>query len=51
MNDSLLPVMYFIHGGGFLVGDAVLYVPTKLMDEGVVVVTVQYRLGLFGERL
>lgn len=43
-----LPVMVFIHGGAYMSGDAFLYVPTKLMDRDVVVVVVQYRLGLFG---
>lgn len=41
--------MVFIHGGAYMSGDAFLYVPTKLMDRDVLVVTVQYRLGLFGE--
>lgn len=43
-----LPVMVFIHGGAYMSGDSYLYVPTKLMDRDVLVVTVQYRLGLFG---
>lgn len=41
--------MVFIHGGAYMSGDSFLYVPTKLMDRNVLVVTVQYRLGLFGE--
>lgn len=40
--------MVFFHGGAYISGDASLYVPTKLMDGGVIVVVVQYRLGFFG---
>ena len=47
-GQNALPVMVFIHGGAYMSGDAFLYVPTKLMDKDVVVVVVQYRLGLLG---
>ena len=47
-RQDALPVMVFIHGGAYMSGDAFLYVPTKLMDRDVVVVVVQYRLGLLG---
>ncbi|XP_042203071.1 esterase FE4-like [Homarus americanus] len=43
-----LPVMFWIHGGSYMTGDANLYVPTKLMDRDVMVVVVQYRLGTLG---
>lgn len=49
--DSVLPVMVFIHGGSFTVGstDPAQYGPDYLMDtEEVIVVTVAYRLGIFG---
>ncbi|HEX4352668.1 MAG TPA: carboxylesterase family protein [Polyangiales bacterium] len=42
------PVMFWIHGGAFLNGDATPYDPTKLVAQGVVVVTINYRLGMFG---
>ncbi len=43
------PVMLWIHGGGNTVGDAVPYDGSLLAREfGVVVVTVQYRMGVFG---
>ncbi|XP_071109078.1 cholinesterase-like [Haliotis cracherodii] len=43
------PVMVWIHGGGFMSGAAVEYEPWKLVTEtGVIVVTIQYRLGIFG---
>ncbi|XP_076470862.1 acetylcholinesterase-like [Babylonia areolata] len=42
-------VMVFIHGGGFYSGDAYTYRPSKLVaDGGVIVVVVQYRLGVLG---
>lgn len=47
-DEEYLPVMVWFHGGGYMSGDANLYVPTKLMDGGVMVVVVQYRLGSFG---
>lgn len=45
-----LPVMFWIHGGGFSNGSgtAALYDGTELAKQGVVVVTINYRLGRFG---
>jgi para-nitrobenzyl esterase len=42
------PVLVWIHGGGFTSGGGRDYDPTTLMAEGVVVVTVNYRLGALG---
>jgi len=45
-----LPVMVWIHGGGFTTGagSLVTYDGAALAREGVVVVTINYRLGPFG---
>jgi len=43
-----LPVMVWIHGGSFLVGESDDYVPSGLVRRGVIVVTVNYRLGALG---
>ncbi|MFD7256476.1 carboxylesterase/lipase family protein [Streptomyces sp. NPDC059874] len=44
-----LPVMVWFHGGGFLNGAGDLYRPERPAAQGdVVVVTVNYRLGVFG---
>lgn len=43
------PVMVFFYGGGFEVGAAYGYTAEYFLDEDVVFVVVQYRLGLFGE--
>jgi len=45
-----LPVMVYIHGGGFQSGDgnSDLVGPHFLLDEEVVLVTLNYRLGVFG---
>ncbi|MBN1833783.1 MAG: carboxylesterase family protein [Deltaproteobacteria bacterium] len=45
-----LPVMFWIHGGGFTAGATAerLYHGEYLAQKGVVVVTVGYRLGVFG---
>ncbi|XP_069822443.1 fatty acyl-CoA hydrolase precursor, medium chain-like [Dendropsophus ebraccatus] len=47
--DSKLPVMVFIHGGGLRSGGAAMFEGTALSAfENVVVVSMQYRLGLLG---
>ncbi|XP_062619060.1 carboxylesterase 1C-like [Saccostrea cucullata] len=44
-----LPVMVWIHGGGFMIGGGSQYKPQKLvLGGGVIVVTINYRLGLLG---
>jgi para-nitrobenzyl esterase len=43
-----LPVMVWLHGGGLLVGESDEYDPRRLVEQGVVVVTLNYRLGLLG---
>jgi para-nitrobenzyl esterase len=43
-----LPVFVWIHGGGFTSGAGRDYDPMKLAAEGLVVVTVNYRLGALG---
>lgn len=44
--------MFYIYGGGFLNGHALYqnYGPHLFMDQGVVVVTVNYRTGPFGKQ-
>jgi para-nitrobenzyl esterase len=43
-----LPVLVWIHGGGFTQGAGRDYDPTKLAADGIVVVTINYRLGALG---
>ncbi len=44
-----LPVMLWIHGGGNTIGDAIFYNGSRLASEQrVLVVTIHYRLGVFG---
>ena len=49
-ENSLHPVMVWIHGGGFFAGtgNPDLYGPEHLMDEDIVLVTLNYRLGPVG---
>ncbi|XP_076058871.1 juvenile hormone esterase-like [Oratosquilla oratoria] len=42
------PVMVFIHGGAYLSGDSASYGPEVLLDHDVILVVLQYRLGIFG---
>jgi para-nitrobenzyl esterase len=47
--DQKLPVMVWIHGGGLVTGGGELYDPTRIIDQsGVIVVTINYRLGYLG---
>ena len=43
-----LPVMVYIHGGGYEFGTAITYPGDHLALHGVVVVAIEYRLGPFG---
>lgn len=43
------PVMVWLHGGAFIYGSGgATYNPERLVENGVVVVTLNYRLGAFG---
>jgi para-nitrobenzyl esterase len=42
------PVMVWIHGGALVVGESDDYDPTALAQRGVIVVTINYRLGALG---
>jgi carboxylesterase type B len=54
MNNSTknTPVMVWIHGGGFVTGsgnsESDFYGPGHILDRDVVFVTLNYRLGPFG---
>ncbi|GJQ76667.1 hypothetical protein Trydic_g15525 [Trypoxylus dichotomus] len=50
ITKTLKPVMVYIHGGGFVEGHGRYEMagPEFLIPEGVVLVTINYRLGLFG---
>lgn len=50
-NEPLRPVMVYIHGGGFVAGSGTLkteYGPDYLIEHDVVIVTINYRLGILG---
>ncbi|XP_065423304.1 fatty acyl-CoA hydrolase precursor, medium chain-like isoform X1 [Chrysemys picta bellii] len=48
-DKDMLPVMVWIHGGGLVIGAASTYDGSALSAfENVVVVTIQYRLGILG---
>ncbi|KAG4079456.1 hypothetical protein HA402_005153 [Bradysia odoriphaga] len=43
-----LPVIFYIHGGGLVNGGSIVQGPAFLLDEDVIFVTINYRLGPFG---
>ena len=49
-SGTKYPVMFWIYGGGFWVGDGTFYTygPQPLMNKDVILVTINYRLGRFG---
>ncbi|XP_069986152.1 juvenile hormone esterase isoform X2 [Penaeus vannamei] len=48
MQVKKYPVMVYIHGGAFLTGNASRHDPKLFMDQDIVVVIIQYRLGVLG---
>ena len=47
-GDGPFPVMVWIHGGALQYGEGSAYDPSQMVAEGVVVVTLNYRLGALG---
>jgi para-nitrobenzyl esterase len=45
---GLRPVMVWIHGGALVTGESNDYDPTAVVKDGVIVVTINYRLGILG---
>ncbi|XP_043289142.1 juvenile hormone esterase-like [Venturia canescens] len=48
--EPRLPVLVFVHGGAFISGsnNSTYFAPDYLMDQDIILVTVNYRLGIFG---
>ncbi|CAK9803092.1 Juvenile hormone esterase [Anthophora quadrimaculata] len=49
-NSSILPVVVFVHGGSFMTGtgDSHKFPPKYLMDQNIILVTLNYRLNILG---
>uniref|UniRef100_A0A8D9DZ52 Carboxylesterase 1C n=1 Tax=Cacopsylla melanoneura TaxID=428564 RepID=A0A8D9DZ52_9HEMI len=47
-TQQKFPVIFYIHGGSFRVGSAHNMTPNYLLENNVVLVTIQYRLGCLG---
>lgn len=43
-----MSVIFFVHGGGYMSGGSSWHGPEILLDEDVILVTINYRLGPFG---
>lgn len=50
-SEKPLPVMVWIYGGGFQIGEASreIYSPDYFMQKDVILVTLAYRLGALGK--
>lgn len=48
--DNKLPVLFYIHGGGYSLwsSDDGMFGPDYLMGQDVILVTINYRLSVFG---
>lgn len=48
-----LPVMFWIFGGLYILGNGndLVYGPDYLIEHEVIVVTINYRIGVFGKNL
>lgn len=44
----MLPVLFWIHGGNFIFGSGINAGPDYVIENNVVLVTIQYRLNVFG---
>lgn len=42
------PVLFFIHGGGYQEGNGDMYGPDFIVEKRVILVTINYRVGMFG---
>ena len=51
-NKTNLPIMAYVHGGSFhsLNSSSNIYSPAYLGDHEVILVTMNYRLGIFGNK-
>lgn len=47
-SNSLLPVMVWIHGGSFMDGSSNIYPGNYLLDNYIILVTINYRLNILG---
>lgn len=47
-DKNLLPIMFWIHGGGFSTGYSATFGPEYFMDKDIILVTINYRLGVLG---
>lgn len=50
-SSAKLPVIVFVHGGAYVGGSGAtaLYGPELFLDKDVVLVTLNYRLGIMGK--
>lgn len=50
-SSAKLPVIVFVHGGAYVGGSGAtaLYGPELFLDKDVVLVTINYRLGIMGK--
>jgi para-nitrobenzyl esterase len=47
-SSDRLPVLFWIHGGSNMAGSGFGYADSKIHRQGIVLVSIEYRLGVFG---
>lgn len=50
VNGPKYPVLVYLHGGEYKVGSKYIKYPEQLVDSQTIVVSINYRLGIFGKR-
>ncbi|RZC41742.1 COesterase and/or Abhydrolase 3 domain containing protein, partial [Asbolus verrucosus] len=47
-NSVSLPVLFYIHGGGFVEGSSLYFQPDLFINNDIVFASINYRVGVFG---
>ena len=51
VNGPKYPVIVYLHGGEYKVGSKYIKYPEQLVDSQTIVVSINYRLGIFGKMM
>ena len=51
IGERKLPVIFWIHGGSYFLGSGSEFGPAYLLEKDVILVTINYRLGILGKHM